>query len=158
DSALRSLLHAIRRSNFCVRNQHEPVIGTQEAEDLFCNNEDVRQQVNSKLRDKSIYYLFLDEQHRRCCLCGCTKTSATRAISCVRSHLGHRPFPCPGAEGGCRRCNSQKGYARFFSQALLHDHIVSQANSTSILRRGGMKRHWESQHKEEALPPKLYLR
>jgi hypothetical protein len=106
---LHSLLQSIRNSSFCVENRHEPKIGSEEADQLFNNDDELRRQAYSKLKGKSIYYLFLEEQSRKCVLCGAKKTSTTRAVSCVRSHINHRPYGCPGIKGSCRKCNPQRG-------------------------------------------------
>ncbi|PVF93246.1 hypothetical protein CPB86DRAFT_715867, partial [Serendipita vermifera] len=74
---------------------------------------------------KSIYYLFVDETEHRCLFCGSIKTSFTRAVNCVRSHLGHRPFQCGGESMGCSRCNAMSGYSEFFAEVTLKDHLAA---------------------------------
>jgi hypothetical protein len=48
--------------------------------------------------------IFVDSVEKKCLLCGAPKTSMPRALGCVRSHLGLRPFTCPGPQKGCRKC------------------------------------------------------
>jgi hypothetical protein len=52
----------------------------------------------------SILNVFVDSVEKRCLVCGATKTSMPRILGCVRSHLGLRPFTCPGLQKGCRKC------------------------------------------------------
>jgi len=52
----------------------------------------------------SILNIFVDSVEKKCLVCGAPKTSMPRALGCVRSHLGLRPFPCPGPQMGCRKC------------------------------------------------------
>ncbi|PVF91016.1 hypothetical protein CPB86DRAFT_664742, partial [Serendipita vermifera] len=59
---------------------------------------------------RSIYRLFIKNKDIQCRLCGLTKFSAARALSCVRSHLNHRPFHCSGPSVGCKICSETLGY------------------------------------------------
>jgi hypothetical protein len=56
----------------------------------------------------SILNVFVDSVEKKCLVCGATKTSMPRTLGCVRSHLGLRPFTCPGPQEGCRKCVSGK--------------------------------------------------
>lgn len=166
EPSILSLLRDVQNSSFLSENQHEPSFGTADADLLLGGHDDLKLRLNSQLKGKSIYHLFLDDQHRKCLLCGINKTSTSRALACIRSHLDHRPFSCLGSPSGCRKCSAEKGYAEFFSKALLQDHVASQTQRfecahegcSSVLRRGGMKRHWDSQHKGHPFPFHLYPR
>ncbi|KIM30298.1 hypothetical protein M408DRAFT_296558 [Serendipita vermifera MAFF 305830] len=74
---------------------------------------------NSK---RSLFTLFVDEKLRCCLFCGSSKTTISRALGCVRSHLGHKPFRCTG----CQSCNPVNGYAQFGTSAMLKDHVGHQ--------------------------------
>ncbi|PVF92072.1 hypothetical protein CPB86DRAFT_663205, partial [Serendipita vermifera] len=78
--------------------------------------------------DKSIYWLLIEETGNTCRMCGSVRGSQERAIACVRSDLGHRPFVCSGGKIGCLVCGPEPyvAHARFCSKAQLEDHIRNQ--------------------------------
>lgn len=161
---LRSLFDIILASDFYLENRLEPLIGSAEGDAFLFQDEDLKFYVQPRFAGKSVYCPFIEEQFNKCRICNSTKTSPIRVLSCVRSHLDHRPFRCPGIAEDCRRCDPVYGYARFFSRALLRDHITSQTQKykcsyegcPSILRRGGMRRHWNTAHKGVPFPQDVY--
>lgn len=52
----------------------------------------------------SIFHVFLDHTGKTCLICGAVKRTNARAVGCVRAHLNHRPFACPGGILGCVKC------------------------------------------------------
>lgn len=101
---LNSLLLLIKGSTFYADGRLEPTIGSEECDELLANSTVLPFSTIPKLKGKSIYWLFMDEKSKICLLCGLKKGSQGRVLSCVRSDLGHRPFRCPGIDGGCKRC------------------------------------------------------
>jgi hypothetical protein len=86
-------------------------MGSEEGHQLFLQVEGLDFSVGLKHRDKSIYHIFMEEETKRCRLCGVNKGSHIRAVSCVRSHINHRPFRCVGLKLGCRKCDDRiNGY------------------------------------------------
>jgi hypothetical protein len=53
----------------------------------------------------SIYRLFISGDGYMCLFCGSKRDGLSRALGCVRRHLGHRPFQCQGRPGGCATCD-----------------------------------------------------
>jgi hypothetical protein len=108
EPAFRDLLDLVRNSGFYLRDEHEPIIGTEEGDAFLAQSDKIQeylgQSLRSQVRDKSIYHLLIDEKSTRCRLCGASKSAPVRVLQCVRAHLDHRPFHCPGIGEGCKRC------------------------------------------------------
>lgn len=154
--ALRSLLDYVLPSAFILDQSHEPFF-TDKLAMLFIERIIHLPQCppidfgNSK---RSLFTIFVEKAAFRCLFCGLCKTSMPRALGCVRSHLGHKPFRC----SGCQSCNQVDGYAKFGTSALLKDHLSGQIKKMKCgacgveLRRDGMRRHWNSMHKQMPFP------
>jgi hypothetical protein len=63
--------------------------------------------VPERYRRRSIFILLVDCAEKKCLVCGVKKGTLERAISCVRTHLNHRPFLCRGRSIGCRTCGEK---------------------------------------------------
>jgi hypothetical protein len=103
---LRSCLDRLLQSRFYRENDHEPTIGSLEG-DLILGGIPTMLALSPLLMwriGESIYIAFIDIAERRCLLCGTVKRSIPIALSCVRSHLNHKPFRCPGKSSGCNLC------------------------------------------------------
>jgi hypothetical protein len=109
DARLHSLLLLLKKSAFYVEDRLEPSIGSDECNVLLAGITAYPLTFTRGLEGKSIYSLFINTQERTCRICGSIKGSPVRAISCVRSDLGHRPFHCPGIKEGCKRCGPNDG-------------------------------------------------
>ncbi|KAG8784807.1 hypothetical protein FS842_000756 [Serendipita sp. 407] len=162
-ASLQQLLLLILESSFYVGNTLEPTIGSQEWKSLVSSIDDWDERLEIGLRRKSIYYLFINEGTKECRLCGLQKSAPIRAVTCVRRHIDHKPFQCSGDMEDCRLCDQQRGFRRFSSKALLYDHIWSQSRMIdcpylgckSQQRRGAIRRHWATKHKEEPFPGEI---
>lgn len=113
NAALRRLLDFVLTSAFILEQTHEPFLADKPSLHLLeriihlpqCPPIDFR---NSK---RSLFTLFVERAPFvektlfRCLFCGLCKTSMPRALGCVRSHLGHKPFRC----SGCQSCNPVDG-------------------------------------------------
>jgi hypothetical protein len=107
---LRSCLDRLLQSRFYRENDHEPTIGSLEG-DLILGGIPTILASSSHLMwrmGESVYIAFVDIAERRCLLCGTIKRSIPAALSCVRSHLNHKPFLCPGKSSGCNLCIAGK--------------------------------------------------
>ncbi|PVG00148.1 hypothetical protein CPB86DRAFT_824599 [Serendipita vermifera] len=133
---LRTVIERIKRSAFYVDNTLEPTVGSQEGATLLAGCCPPGFLGRRGVTGKSIYQVFINDTDNTCGLCGQSKTTNGRAISCVRAHLDHRPFCCPGPEGGCLKCGHGwfKGTARFFSKALLTDHMKYQQRKFECIK------------------------
>ncbi|KIM22606.1 hypothetical protein M408DRAFT_11965 [Serendipita vermifera MAFF 305830] len=148
-AALRGLLDFVLPSAFILNQTREPFLADKSATHILerilhlpqCPPIDFG---NSK---RSLFTLFVEKAVFRCLFCG---------MCCVRSHLCHKPFRC----SGCQSCNPVDGYAQFGTSALLKDHLNGQIKKMKCgvclsgveLRRGGMRRHWNSMHKHMPFP------
>ncbi|PVG03763.1 WD40 repeat-like protein [Serendipita vermifera] len=154
------LVERIKASEFYKTNEMEPTIGSKEGLAIL----DVLR--HETIYKKSIYWILVDEPTKICLLCGIHRVSQERAMSCVRSDLGHKPFCCPGMEAGCKKCGPEpyRPHARFSSKALLDDHIRNQAKKQrcieckALLRRDGLRRHWAAKHGPKEFPEDAYPR
>lgn len=106
----RSFLNLVQQSNFYSENRLEPRIGSPEADALFGQEDAIKTFIKARSKGRSIYTLLIDKPSYTCQLCKSRKGSLVRALSCVRSHLDHRPFRCPGAQSDCKTCNDFRGY------------------------------------------------
>ncbi|PVF91208.1 hypothetical protein CPB86DRAFT_390019, partial [Serendipita vermifera] len=90
---------------------------------------------HTKLSDKSIYWLLIEEYGNTCRICGSGRGSQERAIACARSDIGHRPFVCSGEEAGCLKCGPEPyiAHARFCSRTQLDDHIRNQTQKLKCI-------------------------
>jgi hypothetical protein len=106
DSYLHSCLNRLLQSRFYLENDHEPTIGSYEG-NLILGGIPTMLASSPLLMwriGESIYIAFMNTAERRCLLCGSVKRSIPTALSCVRSHLNHKPFLCPGKSSGCKLC------------------------------------------------------
>ena len=106
--ALRVLLDCIKLSSFITDQVSEPCITDKYSISVLAQIIDLPQcpPIDFGTPKGSLYTMFIDKQSYRCLMCGSSKTSVARALGCVRSHLGHRPFRC----SGCQSCNLHDGY------------------------------------------------
>lgn len=166
NDALSELYRIIKVSSFVLNHQLEPVLSSEEGRTLVKAILYVPDCPNAAWEDsdRSVFTLFIDCKAYMCLICGRQKTSLERVIGCVRSHLGHRPFICPGAVVGCASCKRRKSPARFFASSLVDDHVKGQTNKykcpdsecDAMIRRGGMQRHWNSMHKGRPFPIEIF--
>jgi hypothetical protein len=105
--ALRALLYEVRRSSFVLYNQCEPLIADYDSLCMLAKIVDLPGCPSFPLASMqcSLFTVFVGRSEYRCLFCGSCKTSLARALGCVRSHLGHRPFHCIG----CDLCNIVNG-------------------------------------------------
>ncbi|KIM30236.1 hypothetical protein M408DRAFT_66750 [Serendipita vermifera MAFF 305830] len=167
DVALRSFLQAIFDSRFYQEDLHEPLMGTPEAEHLlglireqFPNDMRFASRVrpelalglpdNEKQGSKSIYMLFIKDNN--CLICGSNTDHVGLALAHVRSDIGHRPYHCH-----CEKCLQSPNPRRFYSDYLMNDHIKGQIvkQNHDLVRRGGIKRHMQSKHKDIVTNPQV---
>ncbi|KIM21137.1 hypothetical protein M408DRAFT_29802 [Serendipita vermifera MAFF 305830] len=166
--ALRAFLDEIMSSGFLHDQTREPLFSEPAGRSMVAGIAGLAgcPSVASGHWDQSIYILFLEGTKpgtKRCLLCLSERSVLSRSIGCVRNHLGHRPFRCPG----CQACWLRKdGPAAFYTPALLRDHIQGPKrkinciypNCSKSICGGGMQRHWETQHKDSPFPRKDYPR
>jgi hypothetical protein len=109
DSALAHLLDLIKASAFIWFNELEPSINSQAGQDLLrlISPYDECPPVPDRDSTHSIYILMVDRPKNKCLMCGQTKDSTQRAITCIRGHLDHRPFVCGGYSAGCLTCDKK---------------------------------------------------
>jgi len=149
--ALRKLLEEVLQSAFLRKQKVEPLLSEAAGRSMVAKLVGLEGYDQIFLRGgaRSIYSLFVKKGTNRCLFCYSEKKALARAVGCVRSHLGHRPFVC----AGCGPCNeSPDGPARFHMDSLRSDHVKNRTrkfecvNCDSSLRRGHVKRHWKSMH------------
>ncbi|KIM22612.1 hypothetical protein M408DRAFT_282907 [Serendipita vermifera MAFF 305830] len=109
NDALSQLYGLVKESPFILNNQPEPVLSSEEGQTLVRAVLHVPDcpEVAWQKSDRSIFTLFVDCKAYKCLICGHKKTSLERAVGCVRSHLRHRPFACPGEAFGCTSCKKR---------------------------------------------------
>ncbi|KAG8854665.1 hypothetical protein FRB91_003214 [Serendipita sp. 411] len=152
----RALLEEILGSPFYLNQEHEPQLGTFDAE-LVLLVGDMSTLASIAPRKGSIFSLFIDMDAMMCLFCDQVHRSVERVIGCVRSHIGHRPFACGGGKDGCKSCTESR-FARFFSRSYLRDHITKPKNPdrcpscNASIHIGGIRRHYESVHPAEPFP------
>ncbi|PVF92207.1 hypothetical protein CPB86DRAFT_226351 [Serendipita vermifera] len=111
DPERQKLFEYIRDTDLVRCDLPEPNLGSLEANnilwylDVFHNVTFSPDQIK---KGRSLYTLLTDPAQYKCLMCGSTKTSAQRAVDCVRAHIGHRPFRCGGWELGCGICHPDK--------------------------------------------------
>lgn len=164
DSNRRKLLTYILSSHFYLADLPDPELGTDESSNILRHLEETQGATFPQHRVKkgtSLLALLTDPTQRKCLICEGEKTTAPRAVECVRSHLGYRPFRCRGAHQGCPTCRPGEGPMRFFSQRLLKEHldssrrvICSESNCGANLCRKGFRRHWATMHPGLPFPDK----
>lgn len=122
------LLELITVSTFLVANQIEPTLDTNEGQSMINMISPLPGYEHISIRNasESIYTVLVDISTRRCLVCGNCKTTLGRAIACIRSHLGHKPFACGSSSSGCRSCPKKSQPQRFCSSALLDSHVQRQ--------------------------------
>lgn len=108
--------------------QLEPTVGSLEGGRLVgVPPSDMRSTIAT---GRSIYAIFVKTVYskaRICLICGANKCSLERALGCIRSHLGLRPFTCGGVAEGCGLCDGRSEYVStclFYAYQLqrsLHD-------------------------------------
>jgi hypothetical protein len=105
--ALRSLLNCIQHSKFIANQEAEPTLTDDYSIYVLAQIVTLPQcpPIDFNAPKRSLFTLFVDKPHHRCLICNTHKSSLSRALGCVRSHLGHRPFWCMG----CQSCNSIDG-------------------------------------------------
>jgi hypothetical protein len=106
DERLRSLLDRVLEASFIRDHQLEP---TQDSvEGWLIMGDDFIDHGSSSTYSPapcgSIYRPFISGAEHMCLFCGSTRGGISRALGCVRRHLGHRPFPCKGRLGDCTTC------------------------------------------------------
>jgi hypothetical protein len=106
--SLSLLLDDVLLSSFLRENILEPLIGDDYSTVVLMDLIDIPgfPLINRRQRGQSLYTLFIERPSNMCLMCGKPKTSLARALGCVRSHLGHRPFIC----SGCELCDNTEGY------------------------------------------------
>jgi hypothetical protein len=104
-----SLYLLVKNSPFCLEDKLEPTLDSVEGQAMLEKMDDLEIISALRVQRKSIYYLFIDEKTSRCLFCESKKSTPKRALSCVRSHLNHRPFQCPGESVSCKWCNESRG-------------------------------------------------
>ncbi|PVF92213.1 hypothetical protein CPB86DRAFT_226465 [Serendipita vermifera] len=115
DANCQKLLEHIYSSDWFENDDPEPILGTARAEHiLLCmrllNN--VTFSPDLIKTGRSLYTLFTDPSLFKCLMCDSTKTTAQRALDCVRAHIEHRPFHCSGLK--CGICRPGDEYVLFF--------------------------------------------
>jgi hypothetical protein len=105
----KPLVDRIKASVFHSEHQLEPTIGSKEGIALLdgitiLDADMSRVCQHGKTSGKSIYWLLVDHKTKVCRICGIRRGTEQRAIGCVRTDLGHRPFRCPGIDANCYRC------------------------------------------------------
>lgn len=102
DEHLRALLDRILESEFLQNHQQEP---TSDSLEGYTFLSDIP--MHAGVPDGSIYLAFIEQSANRCLMCGNVKDCISRALGCVRRHLDHRPYHCPGSLGDCRKCQGR---------------------------------------------------
>jgi hypothetical protein len=107
DLNCRRLLASILVSDYYLSDSPEPEFGINERPDIIRRleqEEGVTFPQHRTKRGTPLSALLTDPGQSKCLICGNQKTSAQRALECVRSHLGYRPFHCGGSSQGCKKC------------------------------------------------------
>ncbi|PVF92218.1 hypothetical protein CPB86DRAFT_226964 [Serendipita vermifera] len=161
DPSRQKLLEYILNTDWYRDNDPEPRLGSPEANDiLFCLDIFHSASFPSSCikTGRSLYALLTDPSLYKCLMCGSAKSSAQRAVECVRSHIRHKPFKCGGWSSGCGICRAGRVPMRFSSGRLLREHeqsaerrIVCEACGAELCRKG-LRRHWNMMHKELPFP------
>jgi hypothetical protein len=106
DERLRALLDRVLGASFIRDHQLEPTQDSIEGRMIMGDNHGFSSN-HSPAPCGSIYRLFLSGDEHTCLFCGSIRGSISRAVGCVRRHLGHRPFHCQGRLGGCTTCHEE---------------------------------------------------
>jgi hypothetical protein len=109
NGALAHFLDLIKTSAFIWFNQFEPSINSEAGQDLLrtVSNHHGCPPIPDQHSGQSIYILMVDRSTKQCLMCGQTKSSLERAITCIRTHLGHKPFVCGGYSAKCLTCGKK---------------------------------------------------
>ncbi|KAG8830632.1 hypothetical protein FRC17_004583 [Serendipita sp. 399] len=170
DTQRRAMLEEILASPFYLNNEHEPQLGTPEA-DFVLIMAGACSLANEVPRKGSLYSLLVKSDTKTCLICNKPCGVMARALGCVRKHLGHRPFVCRGEIDLCKQCTNSRPYHEAektgsvpISQMVSlpsvgfdvddDDYILTSCykNSNTRIRIGGMRRHYKSMHPSEQLP------
>ncbi|KAG9052180.1 hypothetical protein FS842_010362 [Serendipita sp. 407] len=159
DAQKRALLVEFLRSGFYLNHEHEPRIGTVDAELIFYMAGVPLSLADDAPRNGSIFSPLVNIDTMTCLFCDKVHKSIERVIGCVRSHIGHRPFACGGDKDGCNSCTESRP-ARFFTGSHLRDHVSKKNNPDRCplpdcklpIRIGGIRRHYRSMHPSKPVP------
>jgi hypothetical protein len=106
---LRSLLDRVLEASFIRDHQLEPTQDSIEGR-LFMGDDFIDHEsssTHSPALSGSIYCLFISGAKHMCLFCRKPRGGISRALGCVRGHLGHRPFHCQGISAGCTACHGE---------------------------------------------------
>jgi hypothetical protein len=112
DLNCRKLLAYILQSHYYLYDRPEPELGTNEGTNILQyleKEQGVTFPPSRVKRGTPLAALLTDPTQRRCLICQNEKVTPQRAVECVRSHIGHRPFLCKGYNGGCPTCRPGQG-------------------------------------------------
>jgi hypothetical protein len=107
DFNCRKLLAYILDSHYYLFDLPEPKLGTEEGTNILrhlAEEQGVTFPPNQVKPGTPLSALLTDPTQPKCLICQKKKTTAQRAVECVRSHIGHRPFRCGGSSQGCPTC------------------------------------------------------
>ncbi|PVF95380.1 hypothetical protein CPB86DRAFT_788141 [Serendipita vermifera] len=107
DSNCRTLLVYILGSDLYLTDSPEPELGTDEGYNILRHLEGTEGATFPQhriIKGTPLSALLTDPTRRKCLICEKKKATAQRAVECVRSHLGYRPFHYGGASQGCKTC------------------------------------------------------
>jgi hypothetical protein len=126
--ALRGLLDCILHSTFLANQEVEPTLTDEYGIYVLSQLVNLPQcpPIDFNVPKRSLFTLFVDRPHYRCLMCHTHKSSLSRALGCVRSHLEHRPFRCMG----CQSCNSINGWVlETFFPLFSYDEVLDTPSS-----------------------------
>ncbi|PVF93775.1 hypothetical protein CPB86DRAFT_88365 [Serendipita vermifera] len=107
DLNCRKLLSYILNSEYYLSDGPEPEIGSDKASTILSRLEETEGVTFPQhwiKRGAPLSALLTDPKQRKCLICEGKKSTAQRAIECVRSHIGYRPYHCGGTNRNCPRC------------------------------------------------------
>jgi hypothetical protein len=109
NSALAHFVDLIKASAFIWLNELEPFINSEAGQDLLRAVSDYHgcPPIPGRESNHSVYILMVDRLMKKCLMCGQTKGSLQRVITCIRGHLNHKPFVCGGDSAGCLTCGEK---------------------------------------------------
>jgi hypothetical protein len=112
DFNCRKLLAYILDSHYYLSDLAEPKLGTEEGMIILRHLEEEQGVTFPPSQIKSgtpLSALLTDPTQHKCLICQKKKVTAQRAVECVLSHIGHRPFRCRGFSQGCPTCRPGQG-------------------------------------------------